>query len=175
MIGKQSTHEGINYPCTMPKRYHRYCLDETCVCGCHKNRVCYACGTDKTFIDKRYNREYWIRNNDKENNVLCSKCYAKYFTGPKYGPALHKKWDRIYSGRVLSYKGSNKLLKENPKTGKCSKCGRIKGIDCKRTSIHHEQYHDDELLKDTYELCNSCHMKMTWKLGQMKCHKQKKK
>ena len=42
---------------------------------------------------------------------------------------------------------------------KCRECGAVVGIDCKRTGLHHFQYYDNDPLKDTMELCNSCHRK----------------
>lgn len=35
----------------------------------------------------------------------------------------------------------------------------IVGLDCQATDIHQIKYHDDDLLKDTIELCPSCHIK----------------
>ena len=40
----------------------------------------------------------------------------------------------------------------NPRTGICSLCHK-QGL----TDIHHVQYHELEPLKDTIELCDSCH------------------
>ena len=34
--------------------------------------------------------------------------------------------------------------------------------------MHHIKYHDDDPLKDTVELCVSCHNKEGFRLGQLK-------
>ena len=65
--------------------------------------------------------------------------------------------------RRITYKGMRIQLKFNPRTGKCKWCGR-EG----KTEIHHIEYHDDDPLKDTIELCKSCHGKETYRLGQIK-------
>jgi len=55
----------------------------------------------------------------------------------------------------MRYKGKMIELKENPRTGYCSICN-WEGL----THIHHfAEYHDDDPLKDTIELCPSCHAK----------------
>lgn len=50
-------------------------------------------------------------------------------------------------------------MKDIPRKGICSKCGAVKGIDCKITHMHHLEYHPEDPLKDTIELCSSCHKK----------------
>lgn len=86
---------------------------------------CFTCGSDKTY------RNQWPRG-------LCKKCYNK-FTNPKRIRVWFKK-------KVI-------MLKENPRIGVCSRCGKT---NCK-TDIHHIVYHDDDPLKDTIELCTPCH------------------
>lgn len=64
---------------------------------------------------------------------------------------------KIRNRRKLKFKDKRISVKESPRKGVCSWCGAVKGIDCKRTNIHHIEYHDDDPLRDTVELCVSCH------------------
>jgi len=60
---------------------------------------------------------------------------------------LRKSW--------VSYKGKTITLDVEPRKGYCSDC---KTKDA-HTHLHHEEYHDDDPLKDTVELCIKCHSK----------------
>jgi hypothetical protein len=71
------------------------------------------------------------------------------------------------------------FLKENPRKGICQKCHRKVGddyVNCfcqiaivKETHIHHiGEYNPNDPLKDTIELCASCHRKEHWRLEQVK-------
>ena len=83
---------------------------------------------------------------------------------------------RLYGLRKILFRRKQFYLEKPPRTGICSLCHRKIGdhyIDAKgkdvtieRTHIHHDEYHDDDVLKDTRELCMSCHMKESWRLGQ---------
>ena len=67
------------------------------------------------------------------------------------------------------------FLKENPRKGICHKCHRKVGdeyVNCfgqiaivKQTQIHHLEYHHNDPLKDTVELCASCHSKESHRLN----------
>ena len=118
---------------------------------------CLNCGSDKTYIDKRgYNLWYHYKD-----GYLCSRCYNRLINNPTNNPKYHP--------RRLVYKDKRLFMKENPRTGICSICHMKVGeeyINCfgkiaimKQTQMHHIQYHDDEPLKDTIELCVSCHRK----------------
>ncbi len=78
---------------------------------------------------------------------------------------LRNKWRREHPGsrkeeytrsntRRLKFKNKMIHVKDNPRTGFCSLCNYT-GV----THIHHIVYHDDDPLKDTIELCPSCHRK----------------
>jgi hypothetical protein len=54
-------------------------------------------------------------------------------------------------------------IEKNPRTGVCSLCGNKVGEGIKRTGMHHIEYHDRNPLKDTVELCGSCHIKESMK------------
>ncbi len=100
-------------------------------------RTCYNCGSDKTY------RNQWYKYTD---GFICRYCRLKLIDSPK--------WNTITTHNRINPKGKGNIyLGFNPRKGICSKCG-FKG----RTDIHHLQYHND-LLKDTMELCRSCHMR----------------
>jgi len=111
---------------------------------------CLNCGSDKTYIDKK-GIPNWIRY---EDGWICKRCRNKLVDNP----IKVKKWNHIlnpiYNVRKIRFKGKQILLKHNPRTGVCSQCGKI-GY----THMHHIQYHDDDPLKDTIELCVGCHNK----------------
>ena len=103
-------------------------------------RVCYGCGSETTYIDKR-NATLWYTN-ERTSMVICNRCYNRIFLNP----------------RRINPRGKKHMsLKENPRKGICCKCGKVGG----KTDMHHTQYHDDDILKDTIELCASCHAKLT--------------
>jgi hypothetical protein len=96
-----------------------------------------------------------------EHDYICSICYARLFNPTYYDnnkTRLIEK-SRKNQERILCFKGKDVYLKENPRKGVCELCGAVKGIDCQRTSRHHIRYHPEDPLKDTIELCNSCHRK----------------
>lgn len=100
-------------------------------------RVCSNCNLSKT----HENRCLWYRHKD---GFLCQKCRFKLVDGPK---------------RVL-FKNERITLKQNPRKGICSWCGHVG-----RTHLHHKEYHKDDPLKDTIELCTPCHFKEHRRLG----------
>ena len=57
----------------------------------------------------------------------------------------------------IAFKGKRLLLKEDPRIGICQLCGAVRGMDCKKTHMHHIKYHPDDPLKDTIEVCGKCH------------------
>jgi hypothetical protein len=110
-------------------------------------RICSNCGSDETYVDKR-EREHWY---NKQNQWFCEKCNNNLFKNPK--------WNGINKPRMINYKGIRLNVGFNLRKGICSWCGAVKGLNCKRTNLHHIEYHNDDPLKDTVELCVSCHMK----------------
>lgn len=122
-------------------------------------RICYCCGSDRTYIDKT-GRHHW-RLNPPTDLVLCKKCYNRLIDDPYWNSINAPKYNKINAvgiyPRRITFKGKRILMKEKPRKDKCSWCGAIKGIDCIRTSMHHLIYHEDDPLKDTVELCNRCH------------------
>ena len=100
---------------------------------------------------------------------MCHKCYNKYFLNPRWAP--------INDPMRINPGGKGHIrLDHNPRTGVCAWCGKKKGDEyintrgktaiIKFTNIHHIAYHDDPL-KDTVELCNSCHTKESMRLRKL--------
>ncbi len=111
--------------------------------------ICYNCSSNTTYIRKDGNT-VWYNHND---NWYCEKCNNKLFKNPKWHPINSLR-------RVCNHiEGKQEYVKTNPRTGVCSICGAIKGIDCERTAIHHIEYDKEDVLLNTIELCASCHAK----------------
>jgi len=93
---------------------------------------------------------YYLKNRSKW------KKYDK--TQRERHPEKIKKHILEQAPRRISFRGKRILLKENPRKGICSNCGKsvAKG-EIKTTNIHHTKYHYDDPLKDTIELCVKCH------------------
>ncbi len=127
------------------------------------DRICSNCSSNITYTNKQGWKE-WHKHKD---GWLCKKCYMKLVNNPKW-QKIHSK---IYSPLRITFKGKRIRLKKNPRNGKCVNCENSIGdefIDrfgnnnlTKQTHMHHEEYHDEDPLKDAKELCNSCHSKIT--------------
>ena len=107
--------------------------------------------TNKKFclIDSTHEtyRKQWYKY---QNGWICSRCRNKLLNNPKHNPISHPK--------RIRYKGKHVYLDQNPRDGYCRTCpNNIHDGSCKRTHIHHIQYHDNDPLKDTIEVCVSCH------------------
>lgn len=120
-----------------------------------KDRICPACDSTETMIDK-HNYEHWHKH---DNDWLCHKCYMKYVMNPIHSPKWSAIRNPLNAPRRFNYKGKLAYLPKTPRKGICSQCGAVRGIDCKRTSLHHQEYDDNDILAHTIELCNSCHTK----------------
>lgn len=119
------------------------------------SRCCINCGSYKTSIRRRKNRKPYAEWFKHEDGFLCRKCKFKLVYSPKHNPILNS----IHNPKRLRFKEKRIILKDNPRTGQCSKCLRKIGEGIKKTAIHHIHYHNDNPLKDTIELCVSCHRK----------------
>jgi hypothetical protein len=117
--------------------------------------ICIACDTEVTYINKD-GSEHWRYH---DGYIFCKNCYAKYVYDPTKPERWNKKYAIINDPKRINFKGKNKRLKINPRKGVCSLCGAMKGIDCKRTAMHHLIYDESDPLANTIELCLSCHMK----------------
>lgn len=85
------------------------------------------------------------------------------------------KW-RLKNREIIAEKDRTKILfkskrdrrQENPRKGVCSECGRQYPEELKhQTVMHHEHYNSEDPLKDTTELCKSCHGKLHYERGDM--------
>jgi hypothetical protein len=112
-------------------------------------KQCAACDSTTTQIHSNGYPQW----RDHDGECMCHNCYTRYV----WSPILNKKWNP----RRLVYKGKTVLLSENPRKGKCKKCGKKIGHGVKITQMHHKEYHDEDVLKDSIELCASCHGKVS--------------
>jgi hypothetical protein len=99
---------------------------------------------------KKYSEEHPERIREKEKRWREAH--------PEEYKARYEKYNQIAKEmrlpkRILFY-DKRIFLDKNPRTGKCSMCGATG-----RTEIHHIKYHKDDPLKDTIEVCASCHRK----------------
>jgi hypothetical protein len=127
--------------------------------------TCTNCKSTQTYIIRRKDgtpiQADWRK--DKNGNVLCKRCWGRLIGGP----SIPKWYAEIRDKKRITYKGKTRHVGKIVRTGICKQCNRsvAKG-EIRETHMHHLQYHDDDPLKDTIELCESCHLKETWKLGQ---------
>jgi hypothetical protein len=122
-----------------------------------KQRECYACGASTSYVDK-FGLMHWRFNydtNGRAYHMLCSRCDNRYIENPIRNPITQK--------RRITFQDKRISLSDNPRTGFCSKCGRVD----LQTHLHHEQYDLGNPLAHTVELCCSCHMKRTRELKQI--------
>lgn len=112
-----------------------------------RSRVCSTCGSETTYVLKRLKQVQW-RRHPITKKWLCHKCYCKFVSDPKRIVFQHKK-------KTLSY---------DVRCGVCNLCRAVATqYDAKtlklitRTHRHHEQYHEDDPLRDTIEICVPCH------------------
>jgi hypothetical protein len=61
--------------------------------------------------------------------------------------------------RKVVFKGKQIMMDFNPRKGICRKCGKKVDIEIKNTNLHHKKYHEEDILRDTIELCVNCHNK----------------
>lgn len=137
-------------------------------------RVCFNCNKSKTYIQEgKYER--WYKH---EGHWVCFKCWYKLVYFPKMGRTNYKKYYpqrlKSQSNRKLLFRDKVIILPIKIKTGQCEWCkkkigelfinSRGKEATIKNTNIHHVEYHEDDPLKDTVELCVSCHSKESSRL-----------
>lgn len=119
--------------------------------------ICSNCGSTTTYTrhGKRHNEEW----HKYKGGYLCHKCYHKIIVNPKWASKWNPITSKINNPRRLTFKTKRVYLNKNPRNGTCSKCLRKIGEEIKQTAMHHINYHYTSPLKDTIELCNSCHRK----------------
>ena len=114
--------------------------------SCYKSEIrrCTKCQSTKTYLDRDAYPVWYY----KLGGWICKNCYNSY--------------RRIYDNPreiVFTPTGKTHYLKENPRTGVCSRCFRSKARgEIKRTAMHHTSYDPTDVLANTVELCVGCHM-----------------
>jgi hypothetical protein len=138
-------------------------------------RQCEACDAFITRITKD-GYEQWFCH---DGHWLCRQCYDYYVWHPYRNPIDNKKYRSTmieHNKKRIRFHNHYIYFKDNPRKGVCKLCGKKKGdkfINSKgkpaitATDIHHFQYHEEDPLKDTIELCDSCHLKEGVRLGQI--------
>ena len=143
------------------------------------------CGRSEIYNGKRWQLN-WLSH---QGGWLCKIHFMKLIYNPKVPPEYRKKytqrvtketrkkWNNIFNPRKIQFKDKRIQLKENPRIGKCSHCSKKVGDEyinhkgelaiIKRMNMHHIEYHDDDPLKDTILLCNSCHTKESVRLRRL--------
>lgn len=117
-------------------------------------RICLIDPTHETALNELGN-EHWFRYKE---GYVCSRCAMKLIYYQKY---KHKDRKRI------RFKNSRPKVEGEYKTGKCDLCGKKIGDSyvtkkgktgiIKSMHTHHFEYHDDDILKDTIQICPQCH------------------
>ena len=137
-----------------------------------ERRICANCGGATTYLHRIRGYEVWhIRN----NQFWCHKCFNKTRMKEmlQKGIYKHKKYTkeemRERNARRIRFQNKYPHLKINPRKYQCSICCNKIGdeyINCKgeiaktkKIDLHHITYHDNDFLKDTIEMCASCHTK----------------
>ena len=139
--------------------------------------ICIKCGSETTYI-KKNGTEIWHKY---KNGWMCHKCRHTTIDNPKRTYEYLKKYSDKNNVRILIFKNKHLYLKTKPRKGKCELCGKKVGeeyinskgkiVIMKQTNIHHIQYHDNDPLKDTVELCVSCHNIETTRLEKIEKEK----
>ena len=127
-------------------------------------RKCIECGLEAHDIE---DLEYFCKAEKSRYGYQnhCKKCHNRRCRDPlKYRASRDralKKWNKINHPKQIGFLGKNILLKENPRTNVCTKCGHKYPEDLKQqTCMHHEKYDPENPLAHTVELCKSCHNRL---------------
>ena len=125
---------------------------------------CLNCGLSVTHIRKDTGKEVWTKYKDGH---ICLKCYMKLVGNKKKSLEVTKKWQEYTKGRAIIFKGKRISFKEKIHRNLCQICGKKRGDEyinrrgekaiIELTHLHHIEYHENDVLKDTLELCVSCH------------------
>lgn len=116
-------------------------------------RFCVICLSDKTTA------RWW--NHNLEGQRVCHKCYRR-FIWKGYKKSVQKNNNRQTPLKIY-FKNRRITLKENPRSGICSICGKLG-----KTDMHHFLYDNNDPLKYTQELCAGCHAKESLRSEQIK-------
>lgn len=117
--------------------------------------VCYSCGSDSSNTNSKGVANWYL--NLPTRFVLCYRCYASLIRDANRPSGYQRHcWER-----QLNFKGKRLLFASRLRTGICSQCNFVG-----RTDLHHTEYDESNPLAHTVELCRSCHLKESWRLGQ---------
>ena len=136
-------------------------------------RVCFNCGSKTTRLKRQKSGNLTQDWANIDGNPWCKRCIINYKYNPKYDIEYRREYNKKQIPRLLLFKGRVKTMKEPPRIGFCNICKKNIGdeylnykgepVKIKQTHIHHINYHSDDVLKDTIELCASCHRKISAK------------
>lgn len=87
-----------------------------------------------------------------KNMIMCLRCFNRIF-----------KKDILMRKNRRKFRFKDKIIvtkTEVHRIGVCNLCRAVVKFDCKRTSLHHEKYDDNNMLNHTLEVCDSCHNKL---------------
>jgi hypothetical protein len=136
--------------------------------------VCRICKSNKTFLRKRkktngivYFKPDWYEVNRKKGTAICSNCYNRVINGD---------YVRLHAKFRIKYKNRYVYLKYNPRIGVCNWCRGVAPFDTAYTELHHDErrYDDNNPLRNTIELCKSCHQREKGRLGELKLKSKRK-
>jgi hypothetical protein len=137
---------------------------EECLFSKNK-KVCLIDSKHKTYIRKN-GRAVWYIYKD---GSICNACYCRLIGKPKITPEIKKEYRKKDSPKRLQFRDRRIYFNDKPRTGYCSWCpNNIHDKSCQRTSMHHWIYIIILPWFGTEEICNSCHMKETWRSGQLR-------
>lgn len=139
----------------------------------YDDRKCFVNLSHKTYIIPSTGKPHWLLF---ENQWVCKSCYGKLIQTPNIDPQKRKYYndkrtkEQIQEDNQRRFLFKNKIsrAKEKPRKGVCEWCDKNIGdtyinhlgkIDIiEKTHLHHIRYNYNDKLKDTVELCHSCHM-----------------
>ncbi len=134
-------------------------------------RKCRICGLE-AYTEQDLEKFTKFKRLRHGRNNLCKECHnsmrkesGKYWSTTK---RLSDKWHAILDLNKIWFKKKRIYLNENPRTNVCSECGRRYPEELKiQTSLHHNEYNENNPLTNTRELCQSCHMKLHYRRGDL--------
>ena len=133
-------------------------------------KVCYACGSSETKIERKSGWECWFRNHGTDL-FLCNNCYNTIILSESYKKYEAQESRRTrYDYKALKYKGTIIYFKTDIRCGVCNWCRAVEVIDTNYTSRHHDEnlYNDTVPLWNTLEICQECHSKETQRLEKIR-------
>jgi len=121
-----------------------------------EDRSCSRCGKG-TFVRKSGIKDWY---HDTSGNLICVNCYNRI---------IHGDYRRFKNRFRFKYKGKIIHLDHDPRNDVCNWCRAVAPFDTPYTQRHHDErrYDDSDPLKNTIELCDSCHARERHRLGEI--------